>query len=135
MRPTTIEIVCHLSDALFLSSKLRPKMPPPFPFKLRVQTMPRRTIRLSSDTDERLKKVRGYNPSVFLRTAIESFKPASRGATRVAAGPRMGIMIPTTIVECAIPSVSFHGVTSRRQNGEGRQIVAQCGILAGRWHA
>jgi predicted DNA-binding protein len=37
--------------------------------------MPRRTIRLSADTDERLQatsKVRGYaNPSVFLRAAID----------------------------------------------------------------
>jgi hypothetical protein len=31
------------------------------------------------------KKVRGYNPILFLRTAIESSKPAARGATRVAA--------------------------------------------------
>jgi len=31
------------------------------------------------------KKVRGYNPILFLRTAIESSKPAARGATRVVA--------------------------------------------------
>jgi len=33
------------------------------------------------------KKVRGYNPILFLRTAIESSKPTARGATRVAAVP------------------------------------------------
>lgn len=31
------------------------------------------------------KKVRGYNPILFLRTAIESSKPAARVATRVTA--------------------------------------------------
>jgi hypothetical protein len=69
------------------------------------------------------KKVRGYNPILFLRTAIESSKPAARGATRVAAVP-----------ECRNFLCLILGVTPGHSNGERRQIVALCGIFGGGWH-
>jgi len=74
------------------------------------------------------KKVRGYNPILFLRTAIESSKPASRGATRVAAGPRMGMTVPTTIAECRnfLCLISWGHSTAAR-----RRKAADCGTM---WH-
>jgi hypothetical protein len=63
------------------------------------------------------KKVRGYNPILFLRTAIESSKPAARGATRVAA-----------IAECR----NFLCLISRgHSTAAKRRKAADCGTM---WH-
>ncbi len=74
------------------------------------------------------KKVRGHNPILCLRTEIESSKPVSRGATRVAAGPRMGMMVPTTIVECRnfLCLISWGHFTAAK-----RRKAADCGTM---WH-
>ena len=63
------------------------------------------------------KKVRGYNPILFLRTAIESSKPAARGATRVAA-----------IAECRnfLCLISWGHSTAAK-----RRKAADCGTM---WH-
>lgn len=58
--------------------------------------MPRRTIRLTADTDERLQstaKLRGYaNPSTFLRAAIDH-ELAGREDTMIGAEERLAVSI------------------------------------------
>src|SRR5271165_4270758 len=79
------------------------------------------------------KKVRGYNPILFLRTTIESSKPASRGATRVAAGPRMGMTVPTTIAECRnfLCLISWgHSSTTEAFGGKRWRIAAPTSLPA-----
>jgi hypothetical protein len=80
------------------------------------------------------KKVRGYNPILFLRTAIKSSKPAARcdescsWAENRDDGSRYDCRVPQ------FPLSHFMWSLQRRQNGERRQIVALCGIFGGRWH-